>query len=62
MRFVQSAASWLGMGKGLAAVAAAPSLQEQRAAWEALWLVRLLRALPVLLLSVIADIAGLLLL
>ena len=59
---MQSAAGWLGMSAGLRAVAGAPSLDAQRAAWEALWLVRLLRALPAWLLTFVADLAGLLLL
>ena len=60
VRVVQSLASWLGMGRQWQAVAAAPTLQEQRAAWESMWVVRLLRAAPVWLLSLIADFAALL--
>lgn len=60
VRAVQHMASWLGMGRGLQAVAQAPTLADQRAAWERLWLVRLLRAAPAWLLSVIADLAGML--
>ncbi len=60
VRVVQSMAAWLGMGRQVAAVAAAPSLLEQRARWEALWVVRLLRAVPTWALSIIADFAALL--
>jgi hypothetical protein len=41
-------------------VAEAPTLEAQRAAWEALWVVRLLRAVPAWALSIIADFAALL--
>lgn len=60
MRVVQALAGWLGMGRQWRAVATAPSLQAQREAFERMWLVRLLRAAPPLLLSVIADFAALL--
>lgn len=60
VRVVQSLASWLGMGRAVAAVAAAPTLKAQRAGWEALWVVRLLRAVPAWALSIIADFAALL--
>ena len=60
--FIQGAAAWLGMGARLRAAATAPTLEAQRAGWEALWLVRLLRALPAWLLTFVADLAGLLLL
>ena len=60
VRVVQTLASWLGMGRQWRAVANAPSLQAQRDAFEQLWVVRLLRAAPPLLLSVIADFAALL--
>lgn len=58
VRTVQRAAAWLGMSGQLAAVAAAPTLEEQRAAWARVWLVRMLRAMPAWLLSLFADFAG----
>jgi hypothetical protein len=57
---VQQLASWLGMGRQWAAVAEAPTLEAQRQAWEALWVVRLLRAVPAWALSLIADFAAVL--
>ncbi|KAL4451296.1 hypothetical protein ABPG77_009368 [Micractinium sp. CCAP 211/92] len=60
VRVVQTLAQWLGMGRQWRAVATAPSLQAQREAFEQLWVVRLLRVAPPLLLSLIADFAALL--
>ncbi len=60
MSTVQRMAAWLGMGRGWAAVAEAPTLAAQRAAWEALWVVRLLRSVPAWALSIIADCTALL--
>lgn len=60
VKFVRSAAFWLGMGRQWDAVAEAPTLEAQRAAWEALWLVRLLRAVPTWLAPLLADVAQLL--
>ncbi len=41
-------------------MAEAPTLAAQRAAWEALWVVRLLRSVPAWALSIIADCTALL--
>ncbi|KAL4857543.1 DNA mismatch repair protein 6 [Chlorella vulgaris] len=57
---VQQLARWLGMGRQWTAVAEAPTLEAQRQAWEALWVVRLLRAVPAWALSLIADFAAVL--
>lgn len=60
VRFVLHMVGWLGMGRQWQAVATAPSLEAQRAAWERLWVVRLLRSVPAWLLSLIADFVALL--
>lgn len=60
VRFVRSAAFWLGMGRQWDALAAAPTLEAQRAAWEALWLVRALRTVPAWLAPLLANAAQLL--
>ena len=56
----QTLAWALGMGGQWRALAGTASLEQQRAVWQSMWLVRLLRALPAWLLGLVADLTALL--
>jgi betaine lipid synthase len=58
--FVQLLAAMLGLSRTAHAIYEARTLEEQRTAWDASWIVRLLRMLPGWLLNLVADFAALL--